>query len=316
MRTLLAISTLLVAATPALAEDTFEARAAGAQRVKRIDDLVWALTAPCDSGTDTHQRQCRRLRDARAAELAGATLIVDADRDAFTIGAWSSQKKSAPIGLNACIRCNGVEVDGKTYYVVGTKQGAQPPRFEGGRLKVSQLHDNARAFPDAAAAQRFQTASRTAKVQLIVKVPASPKWTIDGKTGLTLDVLGYRVFSPCDGSVVCASPRAEAGEVDKQACGAMVSGTAEVEQLTPFIIKQALKPALAEAKACYAHHKMAGKAKVRLTIAGDGSVVEYSQEGAFGDTPTGACIDAAMKGVMFPRSKKDKTPIAVPIVLP
>ncbi len=321
MRALLLASGLVVAGgSLAAADDTFEAKASGAVRVAQIDDLVWALTTPCDKGDDTQQRQCRRLRDTRAAQLANATLILDADRDAFAFGAWSPQKKSAPMTLSACIKCSGVKVDGQTWFVVGSKEGNPAPRFEGGKLKAGMLYENARTFPDEASARKFAAGAAGAKVQLIVKVPPKAKWTDAGKHGLSLDVLGYRVFSPCDGSVVVSSPKAAGGEVDKKACAQMTAKAAgqaaEAGALTPAQIKAAVKPVVEGAKDCYAKFKVAGKGKLRMAIAGDGSLAEYEQQGDFANTPTGACIDAAMKGVSFPASTKDRTPVTVPISLP
>jgi hypothetical protein len=302
MRAFVLLSVL--AAAPASADDTFEAKASGAQRLGRVESLVWAFTAPCDGGDDTQQRQCRRVRDTRAAELAGATLLVDADKDAFDVGAWNAQKKSVALKLKSCIRCTGVEVDGKTYVVIGS----------GG----TKLYDNAKQFPDETAAKAFTKSVANARVQLIVKVPARPKTAVGGKPTVTLDVVGYRVIAPCDGSVVLASPKSAAVEPDKKQCGAIAagaSGGAEVAQLTPALINDAMKPVVEAAKACFAKFAVAGKAKLKLVIASDGSVTKYDQQGDFVSTPTGQCIDGAMTKAAFPRSKKSKTSINFPIHL-
>jgi hypothetical protein len=306
----------LLAAAPAFADDTFEAKAAGAQRLGRIESLVWAFTAPCDHGDDTQQRQCRRVRDMRAAELGGATLVVDADKDAFEIGAWSAQKKSVPVVLSACIRCTGVEIDGKTYYVVATKDGTAAPKLENGKLLAGALYDNARQFPDENAAKAFAKSAANARVEMIVKVPAKPQTVVGGKPVLALELVGYRVVSPCDGSIVTASPKSGPAEPDKKQCGAIAAGSGgEVDQLTPALINDAMKPVVEAANACFAKFGVAGKAKLKLVIAGDGSVTNYEQQGDFASTPTGQCIDAAMAKAAFPRSKKAKTSLTYPITL-
>jgi hypothetical protein len=301
MRALVLLS--LLAAAPAFADDTFEAKATGAQRLGRVENLVWAFTAPCDSGDDTQQRQCRRVRDTRAAELAGATLLVDADKDAFDVGAWSAQKKSVALTLKSCIRCTGVEVDGKTYVVVGSGD--------------AKLYDNAKQFADEAAAKAFTTAVANARVQLIVKVPAKPKLA-GAKPTVSLDIIGYRVISPCDGSVVIANPKSGPAEPDKKQCGAIAAGAtggAEVDQLTPPVINDAMKPVVEAAHACFAKFGVAGKAKLKLVVAGDGAVTKYDQQGDFVSTPTGQCIDTAVTKAAFPRSKKPKTAINFPLNL-
>jgi hypothetical protein len=204
-----------LAAGVARADDTFESKATGAQRIKRLEDLVWPLTATCEFGTDTQQRQCRKVRDTRAAELASATLIIDADNDAFSVGAWNPATKSAPIALSACIRCSGLELDGKTWVIAGT--GATPPTFEGGRV-TAKLHDNGKQFLDAKTAQAFAAMVKNARIQLLVKVPAKSKLVVDGKNVLALDVIGYRVYMPCDGSIVVANPSSGPAEGDKKQC--------------------------------------------------------------------------------------------------
>jgi hypothetical protein len=302
---LLPIMLAIGVATPALADDTFEAKASGAQRLGRVENLVWAFTAPCDAGDDTQQRQCRKVRDTRVAELAGATLLVDADKDAFDVGAWNAQKKSVALTLKSCIRCAGVELDGKTYVVAGAGE--------------PKLYDNAKQFPDEAAAKAFTKAIANARVQLIVKVPAKPKTAIGGKPAITLDVLGYRVISPCDGSVVLASPKSGPVEADRKQCAAIAAGNAsapEVDVLTSPVINDAMKPVVEAANACFAKFGVSGKAKLKLTIGSDGAVTTYDQQGDFVSTPTGQCIDGAVTKASFPRSKKAKTSVSFPIKLP
>jgi hypothetical protein len=302
MRALVLLSVL--AAAPAFADDTFEAKATGAQRLGRVENLVWAFTAPCDGGDDTQQRQCRRVRDTRAAELAGATLLVDADKDAFDVGAWSAAKKSVALTLKSCIRCSGVELDGKTYVVVGSGE--------------AKLYDNAKQFADEAAAKAFTKAVANARVQLLVKVPAKPKTVAAGKPAVTLDILGYRVIAPCDGSVVLANPKSGPVEPDKKQCGAIAPGAtggSVVDQLTPALINDAMKPVIEAANACFAKFGVAGTAKLKLVVGSDGAVTKYDQQGDFVTTPTGQCIDTAITKAAFPRSKKSKTSISFPIKL-
>lgn len=215
MRAAIAVVTLALAAAPAHAEDTFETKAAGAQRIKRLEDLVWPLTATCDDGDDAQQRQCRTVRDRRAAELANATLVIDADKDSFSVGAWNASTKSAPISLSACIRCSGLELDGKTWVIVGT--GSAAPKFEGGKV-TAKLHDNGRTFGDAKTAENFAAMAKNARIQLIAKLPAKPKLVVSGKNVLALDVIGYRVYMPCDGSIVLAKPSSGPAEGDKKQC--------------------------------------------------------------------------------------------------
>jgi len=317
MRSLVILSVLgLVPATSAFADDSFETLAQSAQRVKRVDDLVWALTAKCDAGNDTQQRQCRRLRDARATEVKGATLLIEADHDAFTVGAWSSTKKSSPLSVTACIRCKGIDVDGKSWFVAGTRETNQPPRFQAGKQVGATLEESTKTFADSASAKKFADSVATAKVQFVVRVPAAPVWTDSNKQGIAFEVLAYRVYSPCDGGVLMAKPKSGPGDVDKRACAGIPAAGQEVEQLTPAMIKEVITPTLEAAKsACVAKHGGKGSGKLKLQIAPDGRITESHIEGELADTDTARCIEAAIRNVGLPKSKKPKTNCVVPINL-
>ncbi len=318
MRTFLILCVVAGASQIARADETFETKAGSALRIHRIENVVWALTAACDKGDDTEQRQCRKVRDTRVAELSGTTLLLDADNDAFDVGAWNAAKKSVPITLSACIRCAGVELEGKTWFLTGAG-----PKFDGGKLKTALLYDNAKAFNDEDSAKAFAKQVAAAKVQFVVKIPAKPKWTVEGKPGLSFDVVGYRVFDPCDGSIVGASPPSGPVEADKKTCAPAAAAPAEapkdtrpkLEALTTAMIQDAMAPVVEASGKCFEQYGVAGRAKLKLTIAGDGTVAKYEQQGDFANTPTGACIDAAAKNVTFPRSRKAKTTISYPLIL-
>ena len=292
----LALGILLVA-TAARADD-FDS----AQRVRRIENVVWALTAPCDQGDDTQHRQCKHVRDARAQELAGATLLVDGDADAFDIAAYDAKKKSIALTLSSCIRCAGVDLDGKSWVVTGGSK---------------KLYDNARAFSDEATAKAWLAAVGSPKVQLLVKVPPKAVEGPNAKT-VTLDIVGYRVYSPCDGTIIAASPQSGSLAPDKKACKAVEAIAADapkVEQLTPAMISEAMKPVVEAAQKCFEKNGVAGTAKLKITVAGDGTVARYEQQGDFANTATGTCIDKAMDQARFPTSQKPKTTISFPIKL-
>jgi hypothetical protein len=309
---------VIAAAHPALADDTFEGRSVDAQYVKRVEDVVWPLVTACDRGDDTAQRQCRMIRDARAHQLIGATVLVDAEPEAFAIGAWNPQRKSVTVILQACIRCGGIELDGSTYYVIGS--GAAP-RFEGGRVRPAILHDAARSFSDENAAEAWRHAVRKARVQFLLKIGDKPRWQTQGRTGLTFDVVGYRVIAPCDGQVVLAQPAASAVEPDRKACRGEPAETepppdgSPVAELTESMVQATMKPVVDAAEVCHDQYGVSGKARLAITIAGNGTVLRAEQTGDFVDTPTGLCIDKAMRKVVFPQSKQSRTTIVYPIVL-
>ena len=152
-----------------------------AQPAAHVDDIVWAVTAKCDAGDDTEQRQCRAVRDAAQKRYGGQTLLVEIEPTAFTVATWNPQKRSVALKLAA-------------------------PRVLGGRA----LYDNAKTFPDEGTAANFIKTVRKVRVQLLVKLAAKPV--------LPPEIAGYRVVVPCDGEVVIASPSSVALAADKTAC--------------------------------------------------------------------------------------------------
>jgi hypothetical protein len=209
------LSTLVVAAlaAPALAEATFEQQAAAARKVANLDEALWALNAACTQGDEVQQRQCRLVRDARVKADLGAVMLVDADPEAFTLGAFNAAKKSVTLQLTSCIRCAGVQIEGKPFHVTGAAA-----RLEGGKLTTPLLYDNARQFPDEAAAKTYAESIQGSRVQMVIKLVDRKNWQVGGKDGLLVDVLAWRVVVPCTGAVLIASPASGAVEPDRKAC--------------------------------------------------------------------------------------------------
>jgi len=310
-----------LAAAPAAA-DSFEAHADAATRVRDPADLVWALTATCDRGDDVQQRQCRIVRDRKLASLAGATLLVQGDPDALVLGPWSAAKKSVPMTVTACVRCRGIEFDGKTWYLTG-----RSPRIDRSGLTGPILYDNARTIADEASAAAWKASISTARFELVVKVADPPRFQLGGKNGIALDILAWRVTNACDGKVVVSSLPSGPGLADKKACGTgpATTGPAPVDtgggaddppsSLTPSMVREGMRPVVAAARACSSRMKISGRAKLTLVISGDGTVASHEQTGDFVNTPLGRCIDQAVGKATFPRTRRAITKIGYPLVL-
>ncbi len=317
----LALLPLLLAPAIAHADDSFESKAQGAVRVSRPEDFVWALTATCDKGDDTQQRQCRIVRDRKAKQLANATLLIDGDTDALELGTWSAAKKSVPMSLGACIRCNGIEVDGKTYYLTGP--GA---KLDGTKVRAQSLYDNARPVGDEGSAVTWKNSVAGARFELVAKLSTNRRQQVGGKEILAFDILAWRVVNACDGAVVIASGPSGPGTPDKKACGAHAGGgggggggntSADLpDALTPTMVNDAMKPVVTAARACFNRMKSSpGKTKIEITINADGTIAKHEQVGDFTGTPLGKCIDDALAKTTFPRTKKASTKIGYPLAL-
>jgi hypothetical protein len=317
MKALVVVALGLVVVPSIAIAQAFEAKAETAI-TSRLDDIVWTFTAACNTGDEVQQRQCRLVRDKRQKALVGAVLLVDGETAALELSKWSPQKKSLGFTVTSCISCAGVEVDGKKWFVIGNGAG---PRFEGPRLRTHVLRDTALPFADEAAATAWTKPLAHARVQYLVKVPDKPKWNAGGNTGVALQILGYRVINPCDGSIVAADPASASVAADKKVCAGEEAAPTVGKQeklpdgLTGQMIKAALQPVVDAANACFARYKTSGKAKLVMMVDAEGNVTEYVQEGEFIGTPTATCIDTAAKKVTFPRTQKAKQKIGFPIVL-
>lgn len=66
--------------------------------------------------------------------------------------------------------------------------------------------------------------------------------------------------------------------------------------------------------ACYDLFKVPGLANVSVTIGGNGHVSNASVQGSFAGTPTGSCVEKAVKSASFPKAKNSQT-IQYPFML-
>jgi hypothetical protein len=329
------IVTVLAAASLAAADapKPFDAQVSAATTLSRVDlaGLGWALTAPCNGGDDLAQRQCRAVRDARVAVVRSSVFVVEGDSAAVSVGRWIPETKSAPVTVHGCIACIA-PVGG--VYVVASKAA---PTWQGTVAQAAALDEVGRPFKDDAAAQKWATHRGSGlRAQFVVRVATATGgvWQHDGKIGLAVDVLGFRVYDPCDGEVIRASAEASQGPIDRAACrdaeanGAAkpggraaakaeptVRGPALPAQLDAKQIKASMRSVVEAANACFETYGVAGASKLLYTVGGDGSVLAYELTGDFVDTPTGACIDQAARAVTFPKVKKKQFVFGYPLIL-
>jgi len=342
----LGIAAAALAATRAAHADTapsFDELAARATALPtaHLVGLAWLVTAACEDGDDLARRQCRAVRDGRLAQLRARPLLLDGDPTAFTAGDWDYDRSALPLTLRGCIACAGVDLDGTRFHIVAAPPdpaaaastippppGAPGPDggvvIAGNQVQAAVVHAAARSFHDEASALRWRTeVLPRLRTQLVVQLTSHRPWSRDGRHGVALALVGYRVHDPCTGVVVLASPPAASTEAVKSACGAAVlEGRARAAAavqlpvaLTPSHVREALRPATIAADRCHDTYGVAGEARFRITIAGDGAIVDLAQDGDFADTPTGACIDKAVRAIRFPATQKARTTVVYPIVL-
>ena len=299
--------------TPAPA--TFDAQARGATPVGYADlqGMVWAATATCDQADDVARRACRWVRDARLARLRGQTFLVAADKEALALGAWDPATEQVTVALRGCVACSfAIEAGGAKAFMASASSApiAQVPR----------------PFSGASVAERWRAeVLPRLRTQLLFRIPeVKTRATGDGLAQLlAIDVVGYRVVDPCSGAVIAASPESQRVAAEPAICGKgeVVANAVDKdrprlpEQLSSADIRGALAPAEKIAQTCFDTYGVAGEARFRIAISDAGAVAAIEQEGDFAGTPTGQCIEAAVREASFPRTRRARTMITYPIVL-
>jgi hypothetical protein len=331
MRMMLFAGVVAALSMPAIAvAGEFEEIAADAIRVDRdgLGGILWAKTASCSDGDDLAKRQCRAIRAALMSKYDGQMLVVPGDAAAFQVAAFDDKKKAAPVLLTGCIACvDPLLVDGVPVYVTSDK-GATG--WSGSIAKAGKIHETARQFKTDEEAIKWKTSvAPRLKTEFLVQIPKNAAlWKDGGKSGFSLTVLGFRVYDPCDGGIICASPKSGKASVDKVACGgAVVEGTPDPDvevkpkkevvpdELSATQIKTSMAPVRVAATACFDKYGVEGNAKLHVTVGSDGAVVAIDQTGDFDGTPTGTCIEEAVKTVTFPKTKKARQSFKYPISL-
>ena len=120
---------------------------------------------------------------------------------AFELGTFSAAKKSLTLQLSSCVRCTPLEIDGKALHITG----AAPRVDDGKRQDAVALRQQRGSSPTRPPRRLGSRRSTDARVQMVIKVSDRKRWQVGGKDGLLVDVLAWRVITPCTGAVVIAS---------------------------------------------------------------------------------------------------------------
>ncbi len=319
-----AMSLLLVLAQTAPADaDRFDAAAKSAKKIegnKAIAALFWSQNVNCAKAKgDFRQRQCRGVRDTRLAKVLGQSFLVDVGNEAVDVEV-KPKTMSAHVTLRACVSCGD-----EGPIVVG--QGAH--RVSANSISAASLATDTKVFKKLAQVEHWSKYIGTRlRAQFIVKVSSSSeRFKAAGRQGFKVSVVGYRLYDPCEGEVLVSKPSSNAGPVNADACKDMPAvddGTSKVpkapviihpDRLSVAQIKSSMKGVKASAKKCHKAYGIDGMATFKMVIAGSGKLTKAKQSGDFKGTPTGICLDNAMKLAVFPKSKKKATPITYPLML-
>lgn len=327
VRGILVVSMVLGLASVAAAQ-SFDELADGAVKVsgdKGLAALFWSQTSNCSKiSNDVYRRQCEGVRKARRQHVTKGTYLVETAAS-ISAGDYDAKKKSVPISGHACVSCSGeMKVDGKTRYVVG--QGRVS--VKGDEVHAATLFSTAKTFkrPEAAAVWKKTVLPRL-RSQFLVRLPDRlDKWN----KGYKVEVLGHRIYDPCNGKVMHAKPESRLARQDSRLCPESEQPAEKPKQpdkevvekpkgpqlparLSTAQISSVLAPVRKAGPTCYDTYGVQGTAKVKITFSGDGELTALALVGEFKDTPTGTCILKAAEGLTFPKSHKKSTTVTYPV---
>jgi predicted Zn finger-like uncharacterized protein len=107
-----------------------------------------------------------------------------------------------------------------------------------------------------------------------------------------------------------AKPRREAAE-----SGGGGDDSSLPDQLEKSQIVQGMSSVKGKVGSCYDQFKVPGMASVNVTIQKSGSISNASVGGSFAGTPTGSCVEKAVKGAHFPKFKGSAMSLTYPFML-
>ncbi len=255
--------------------------------------------------------------------------------NAVQIGAVDEAKKAVPVSVRGCLACSSqIEAGGEKRYV--TTKGATS--VSGGALagpelaRITYSGSTTRPFKYKNQAERWaKIVGSRLKAELVFRVPpGNAAWSSGGNKGFAVEMVGYRVYDPCDGKMLASEPPSDDEPADKTACAGgsiiiedekkpeiVVEKEPELPQmLTSGQIKQVMQTeAQGPAQACYTTYGVPGTAELMIEIEGaSGKVKQVELTGDFEETPTGDCIIKAVKEVQFPKFKKESMTVPYPFV--
>jgi hypothetical protein len=329
---------------PAAPPGSFEALLATSEDVGDLARTLEPFTELCNEELDMTRRQCEVVRGYLRTVLARRVFRSAVEPGALVIGPYTVRAGGRTVTLRGCVACTvPVPGDRRHYVTVRPPQKLGSPEFKGLDLtsvRVPHASAHVAEIWQRDVGSKLQTelvyklgapwtqkAPKQPKPRKGAPPPPPPAWE-DGTgevRGLSLQLLGYRVYSRCSGEVLVSSPKSAfpVPVVPAADCPKIAPKVAASQPLVrqpdprwPYVlsvgdIRRSMDVIRGQVQACYMQFQIPGEAELELEIGGlDGNVVGVKVSGLFEDTPTGDCIAAAVSVARFPnfRAKSMKVP--------
>jgi hypothetical protein len=310
----------LISSAPAEAR-TFEQMLKKAQHVERLSRVIGPFLQQCRSGSSLRAIQCRAIRSRMRHRVKNGTYFGTVD--AIHVGQYNNTKLNFPVSVMGCLTCQGpAKLDPALY-------GKKDWYVTTGRPRAIKREKDKLVFPGLELAKIvrpvgpsqveswMQSVRPNLKVQMIYRVEGN-QWKANGKQGLEVKLLGYRLYNQCSGKVLASKPpSAEPAPINENAnCGRRRTVVRRVEprrrripqRLSGRDIKQGMKRIGSLIQECYDRYQVPGLAEAMVTVEGaTGKVVKVKVLGKFKDSPTtGKCLREAVRKARFPKFRTSR----------
>lgn len=324
------------AAAPAPAEAaTFEELLRGAAPAPEIGALLAPFVGKCGGEERELDRvRCRTTRTYLRRVIPEQSFWTIAnDPAAIAVSDFDGAIKGYHLSLAGCLACTtpvALGRAGDSRFVT-----LQAPDKKGESLRDAvEVGRHAVSFESLPEAKAWLSQGRPELRAQFVFQPTDTEWTHGGRRGYALTLLGVRVFNRCTGEILtsrppstgavdlpgiddgCHAERATAGAT----AGAAPATAAGPQSALPRILDtQQIAAAMAEIRpqvfACFTTFHVPGQARLEYEVAGNGTVQSLHLSGAFGGTPTGACLIQAGQNAHFPPFASERQRFAYPFFL-
>jgi len=320
----------VLALLPALASaETFEDLRDRAMEVSDPRPAVQPSLWRCTDSEPFRLRRCRLLKRRLMAQRAAQTYWMRAEPEAVRVIARDRPEPKAEVVLEGCLTCGRpVALEGGLVgsgFVTTRRPRAVRPRAGApGFFDLFNLDEE--RLPVTVDGQKpsvwKETVGPHLRAEVVFRPTMDPPWWYGIQPrheGVTVKIVGYRIFDRCTGRIVASSLPSEPVEgVEKteSTCPGYVAPVVEApepppedlpQKLNRDQIQRAFESVREDVLVCYERNGVPGYAPARVVIMGsDGKVKSVAIGGKFEGSPTAECITKAVMGLVFPRFLDDE----------
>jgi hypothetical protein len=311
---------------------SFEALVSTAEDIGDLARTLEPFTELCNEDRDMTRRQCEVVRTYLRGVLQRRVFRSDVEPGALVVGPYVQKQGGRTLTLRGCVACSK-PVPGDRKHLVTVRPPAKVTAEELKGLDITSLkvpHPSSHVGEiwqrDVGSKLRAEFVhklgpawtQKTGKGKVRKGAPGKGGWD-DGSgeiRGLTMNLLGYRVYNRCTGEVLLSSPKAAfkvpvpANQPDcprpEVKVAASQPGVRQPEPHWPYVlsvgeIRRSMDAVRGQVRACYLQFQIPGTAELEIDIGGlDGNVLGVKILGKFEDTPTGDCVISALGAARFP----------------